>query len=216
MTQQILSWFTPTGLRPVPYFTVRISTKNRSTDQFIQSCSPQEHLCTLQKTPCWTYSSNWHLYRVHCKAQNNPCWSPQQVPPHTESTVRKNTSAPCRKHPAEPTAVTGAYTESTVKPRTTLADPLSKSHNTQNPLCATRPLLNPSVSHTLYRIHCTDQNYQSRQFKQNPKQHDFRIQMVSITNALLYSTDLQNRNERRSKKAYSVRFNQQNSISNQN
>jgi len=40
----------------------------------------------------------------------------------------------------KPTAVTGAYTESTVKPRTTLADPLSKSHHTQNPLCARTPL----------------------------------------------------------------------------
>ena len=127
MTQQILSWFTPTGLRPVPYFTVRISTKkiNRS------------------------------VYTILL---------PARTPLHpAENTLLK------------PTAVTGAYTESTVKPRTTLADPLSKLHHTQNPLCATRPLLNPSVSHTLYRIHCTDQNYQSRQFKHNPKQHSFRI-----------------------------------------
>ena len=168
MTQQILSWFTPTRLRPVSYFTVRISTKkiNRS------------------------------VYTILL---------PARTPLHpAENTLLK------------PTAVTGAYTESTVNPRTTLADPLSKLHHTQNPLCATRLLLNPSVSHTLCTIHCTYQNYQSRQFKQIPIQHNFWIQIITITNALLYLNRLQNRNKRRSKKAYSVRFNQQNSISNHN
>ena len=93
MTQQILSWFTPTGLRPVPYYTVRISTKNKwSADQVLQTLQPAA---------------------THCFSAVIP---------------------------AEPTAVTGAYTESTVKPRTTLADPLSKSHHTQNPLCARTPL----------------------------------------------------------------------------
>ena len=92
MTHQILSWFTPTGLRPVPYFTVRISTKK----------------------------INISVYTILL---------PARTPLHpTENTLLK------------PTTVTGAYTESTVKPITTLADPLSKSHHTQNPLCARTPL----------------------------------------------------------------------------
>ena len=85
MTQQILSWFTSTGLRPVPYFTVRISTKK----------------------------INKSVYTILL---------PARTPLHlAENTLLK------------PTAVTGAYTESTVKPRTTLADPLSKLHLVQNP-----------------------------------------------------------------------------------
>ena len=85
MTQLILSWFTPTGLRPVPYFTVRISTK-----------------------------------KIHRSVYT--ILLPARTPLHpVENTLLK------------PTAVTGAYTESTVKPRTTLADPLSKSHPVQNP-----------------------------------------------------------------------------------
>jgi len=36
----------------------------------------------------------------------------------------------------------------------------------RNPLCVSRrPLLKPTASRTLYKAHCTEQNYQPRQFK---------------------------------------------------
>ena len=168
MTQQILSWFTPTGLRPVPYYTVRISTKNDPQISLYTLAPRKNTSAPCRKHPAETYSRNWRLYRVHCKAQNNPCWSPQQVTPHTESTVRNQT----------------------------LTEPFSKSHPVQNPLHRSE-----------LPIQAIQTQPKTAQFQ---NLDDYKHKCTSILNRL------QNRNERRSKKAYSVRFNQQNSISNQN
>ena len=103
MTQQILSWFTPTGLRPVPYFTVRISTKNKwSSDQVFTNTATCSNPLLLRSNPCWTYSRSRNHTEPTVRFKKHPCCTLQQVTvtqnplynqhkPHTAPRSRLNT-----------------------------------------------------------------------------------------------------------------------------
>ena len=94
----------------------------------------------------------------------NHCWTYSRPRNTTESTVRfKNSLAQTHSKSQLYRIHCITQTRLTAPRSRPLLNPQQNRKPHRNPLCVSRrPLLNPTASHTLYRAHCTEQNYQPR------------------------------------------------------
>jgi len=89
---------------------------------------------------CWTHSRTRNHTETHCVFQEHPCWNPQQVTLYRANCITQKRRTATRSRP--------------------LLIPQQNRKPHRNLLCVSlRPLLKPTTSRTLYRAHCTEQNY---------------------------------------------------------